>query len=169
MAIHGNGREYDIPFLAGTTLKTTTTQYLIVAMVPATTTADRTVELAGIAGIGSATQTAFKALGINQSFLSAGSDQCSVRLFGVSKAVCAQSISAGEYVMPYWGVSTTTMSGRIVAVDDGVSCSAATMSVTSQVTILGRALESGSTGTVISVFVNPQLYDLNLVGSISIT
>jgi hypothetical protein len=71
--------------------------------------------------------------------------------------------------MAYWGVSTTTMAGRIVQVDNGVTITAYGSTISAQCVILGRALESGVTGTVISVFVNPQLYDLSLVGSISIT
>jgi hypothetical protein len=35
--------------------------------------------------------------------------------------------------------------------------------------VLGRALSNGSTNSVISVFVNPQLYDMALVGSLAVT
>jgi hypothetical protein len=115
------------------------------------------------------TATAFFAIGINQTYLSSGSEVCAVRVFGVSKAVCAESVNAGAAVMAYWGVSTTTMAGRIVQVDTGVTITAYGSTVSAQCVILGRALESGVTGSVISVMVNPQIYDLSLVGSISIT
>ena len=171
MAIYGAGGELDLTFKITDELKTTTSQFMCVGQAPGTTTAaDRTVSLCGVANsIGSATGTAFHFIGIVQSYQSASSEVATVRTFGVSKAVCAESIPAMAPVMAYWGVSTTTMAGRIVCVDDGVSTSAATMSTSAHVIIIGRALESGSTGTVISILIQPSLYDLNLVGSISIT
>ena len=168
MAISGNGREYDITFIPGSDLLTTTSQFLVVGMAPTSTVANRTVFLAGSGGVG-ATMCADGAIGINQTMLSSGSLDCSIRMFGVSKAVCAESIAAGAFVMAYWGVSTTTMAGKIVQVDNAVTITAATASISAQTVILGRALENGSTNSVISVFVNPQLYDRSLVGSINIT
>ena len=51
MAIGGNGREYDITFLAGAQLRTTTSQYKCVGFAPGTTTnANRTVDLCGNTG-----------------------------------------------------------------------------------------------------------------------
>lgn len=170
MAIYGNGRDYDITLKPDSTMRTTTAQYMCVGMVPGTTTVDRTVERSGDTGtVGGPTQTAFHFIGVNQSYLSSGSEECSVRVFGVSKVSCAESITAGEYVMAYWGASSTTRGGQIVAVEDGITVSSATHSISAHVTIVGRALEDGSTGTVISVFVNPSLYDLSLVGTIGIT
>lgn len=168
MAISGNGREYDITFIPGSDLLTTTSQFLVVGMAPTSTVANRTVFLAGSGGVG-ATMCADGAIGINQTMLSSGSLDCNVRMFGISKAVCAESIAAGSFVMAYWGVSTTTMAGKIVQVDNAVTITAATASISAQTVILGRALENGSTNSVISVFVNPQLYDRSLVGSINIT
>ena len=168
MAISGVGNGIDVSFIPGSDMLTTTTQFLVVGMAPTSTVANRTVFLAGSGGVG-ATMCADGAIGINQSYLSSGSQICTVRLLGISKAVCAESIAAGSFVMAYWGVSTTTMAGRIVQVDNGVTITAYGASVSAQTVILGRALENGSTNSVISVFVNPQLYDRSLVGSISIT
>lgn len=179
---HGQGREYDVTFLADSSLKTSTAsggngtmQYRVVGFAPGTSTnTDKYVGLAGNTGtLAEPTATAAFAIGINQTMMSANAMHCDVRMFGVSKAVCAESIAAGSYILAYGGAgaaaSTTTMAGRIVAVDDGVTCTVYGQTVTSQCTVLGRALEDGSTGTVISVFVNPQLYDRGLIGSIATT
>lgn len=171
MAINANGREYDVTFKAGDKMLTTTSQYKCCSLTPDTTTSyDRTVEMCGQSGTNiDATMSSDFCIGINQTYLSAGSDCCSVRLFGVSKAYCAESISSGSFVAAYSGVSTTTMNGRIMQIDNGVTVSSATHSICAQMVILGRALENGSTGTVISVFINTQLYDRSLVGTIGIT
>jgi hypothetical protein len=168
MAISENGREYDIPFIAGSNMRTTVSQYYCVSLVAGTTTANRTVEACGDTGTyGTPTAAAFHCIGINQTYLSASAGECNVRLQGNSKAVCAESITAGQWVMPYFGVSTTTRKGQIVAVDNGVSAGGHSVTVHSM--ILGRALEAGSTNTVITVFINSQLYDWNLIGTIGIT
>ena len=164
MAIHANGREYDISLVPSDQLTTVTSQYLVVGMVAGTTTADRAVELCGQTNtVGTPTATSRHAIGINQSYLSSGSTICDVRLFGVSKAKCSASITAGEFVVAYEGVSTTTRAGQIAPIADGASISAATASIAAHSVVLGRALEDGSTNTVISVFLNPQLYDQNLI------
>ena len=94
-------------------------------------------------------------------------------MFGVSKAVCAESIACGMPVFAYGAIgaaaSTTTMAGRIAQLDNGVTITAYGATISSQFYVLGRALESGSTGTVISVFVNPTLYDRQLGGSVATT
>lgn len=175
MAISGNGREYDITFLSGALMRTTTSQYRIVGFAPGTTTnTDRTVDLAGgTSTLAEPTATAAYAIGINQTYMSANAVECNVRMFGISKAICAESITAGMFVLPYGGVgaaaSTTTMAGRIVQLDNGITITAYGATISSQCVVLGRALEDGSTGTVISVFVNPQLYDRQLVGTIGTT
>lgn len=169
MAVYGLGNGIDMTFklASGNVLATTTSQYKLVSFVPGTSTVgDFQVDMAGATGASDATASAFYCIGVNQSYLSSGSQECTVRLLGVSKVVCAESIAAGSFVMAYWGSSLTSRIGTIVQVDNGVSCACATTSITSQMVILGRAFEDGSTGTVISVFVNPQLYDAALVGSI---
>jgi len=164
MAIHANGREYDISLIPGDQILTTTSQYLLVGMVAGTTTADRAVELCGQTNtVGTPTATSRHAIGINQSHLSSGSSVCDVRLFGVSKAICSASITAGEFLVAYEGASTTTRAGQIAPIADGASISAATASIAAHSVVIGRALEDGSTNTVISVFLNPQLYDQNLI------
>ena len=169
MAIGENGREYDISLIPDANLKTTTSQYYVVAMAATTTLNDRSVCATcdtGTAGTGGTPTLASNyAIGINQSYLSSGSDVCTVRLFGVSKAIAEGSISAGQFVRAYQAAVTTTSIGRITAVTDRATSSAATMSLCSHTVILGRALEDASSNTVISIFLNPQLYDNNLVAS----
>lgn len=172
MAIYGVGGSVDITFIPDAAMLTTTSQFKVVGLAPTTTATDKTVAVSGATGTSvtiEPTSTAYYAIGVNQSYLSAGSADCTVRIFGVSKVTCAETVTAGHFVMAYWGASTTTMAGRVVQVDNGVTITAYGGSVSSQCVILGRALESGITGSVISVFVNPQLYDMSLVGSISIT
>jgi hypothetical protein len=166
MAIYGNGKDYDITFRVDGTLKTTTSQFLVVGMAAGTTTADRYVEICGANGTyGNATTVSNHAIGVLQDYMSAGSSYGTVRMFGVSKCKCADSITAGDFVRAYQGISTTTFPGYIVAVADRLTSSAATMSLCSHTVILGRALENGQTNSTISVFINPQLWDNNLVGS----
>lgn len=167
MAIKGNGLEYDVTFKITNELKTTTSQFAVVGLVPGTTTTqDRTVSKTGVDNsTGAATGTSRFAIGIIQSLQSSASEEASVRMFGVSKAVCAASVSAGYFVRAYHGASASA-AGKIVEITDGVSISAATITASNHCVVLGRALESGSTNTVISVFVNPSLYDSNLIHSI---
>jgi hypothetical protein len=156
MAVMGTGQSYIRTFAPGAQIKTSTSQYLLVGMVPATTSSDFTVELCGQTNtVGTPTATSRFCIGANQSYLSSGSKECAVTMFGEAKIKCADSITAGEIVVAYEGVSTTTMAGRISALDAGVSVTVATQSVSSYRYIVGRALESGSTGTVIDVFINP--------------
>lgn len=170
MAIKGEGMGYDLTFDTTAQLLTSTSQYKVVGMVPGTTTGDWAVDLAGATTTaGTPTQTAWQAIGINQSFLKASSESCNVRLLGLSKAHCAESITAGTPVMAYWGVSTTTRAGQIVSVDDAVTITAYGATIASHAVILGRSMESGSTNSVITIFLNPQLYDMALVGTIGIT
>jgi hypothetical protein len=167
MAIYGQGPDYDITCHADNNLRTTTSQYWVVGMVAGTTTATRWVQATGDTGTyGEPTAASNHAIGINQTYMSSGSTcLATVRLFGVSKAICADSITAGDFVRAYQGISTTSRIGMIVRMPDRVTCSAATQSITSHTVVLGRALESGQTNSVISVFLNPHLYDNNLVAS----
>lgn len=170
MSVKGVGFELDVSFDTTAQLLTSTSQYKVVSMVPGTVTGSRAVDWAGCTTTaGTPTATAFHAIGICQESLKSSSEQCTVRLWGISKATCAESITAGEWVMAYWGVSTTTRKGHIVAVDDGVTMTAYGASVSAHVTILGRALQKGSTDSVISIFLNPSLYDFQFVGTIGIT
>jgi len=173
MAVKGTGKEYDVSGDIADNLKTTTSQYRIVSICGDTAGSNWTFDAArtGTADFTAATRYA---IGINQTYLSESAETCDVRLFGISKAVCAESIPVGSFVSTYYGVSTATMWGKIINLDNGASgCSGYTGSVagtvSNQVTVLGRAMENGSTNSVISVFLNPQLYDMSLVGSIGIT
>jgi hypothetical protein len=167
MAIYGNGADYDVTLKATSYLKTSTSQYCVVGMEAGTTTVlDFTVGLADNGQAINNTGTALYALGINQTRLSSGSEYCQVRMFGLSKAVCAESITAGQWVVAYTGISTTTHAGHISGIiDDTTTCYGMTLS--SFITVIGRALEAGSTNTVITVFVNPQLYDRHFYSELS--
>lgn len=157
-AIHSIGVPYDVAAKVGSSLATTTSQYAVVGILAETTTADFTVAMTGgTAG----TTTGYCAIGICQTYLSASAQDCQVRLLGVSKAICASSISAGQFVKAYAGASTTSRVGNIEAIAaTGASITGANHSVTAYQVVLGRALEKGSTGTVISIMVNPQLYPM---------
>lgn len=152
MAIGGMGRDIDLNMKAGDSVKTTTSQYLVVGIEDTSTSADSTVYLAGAGSTPASTITSRNALGIQQRFLSSTSDVCTVRVMGRSKAKCAASISVGAFVSAYEGASTTTFAGHIVAQAIGT-----VLTATSAKVVLGRALESGSTNSVISVALLPTL------------
>jgi len=167
MAISGDGFALDKTFKLDDNLKTTTSQYKIVSMVAGTSAnADLTVQQACATGTGGVPTAASRyAIGVLQTYQSAGSLIGSVRMFGIAKVKVAASVTAGEFLRAYDGAITTTAAGFAQPVANGLSVTAATMSVTAQNVILGRAMEDGSTGTVISIFLNPQLYDRNLIGA----
>lgn len=158
MAIHGNGLEYDITLDAGTSVRTSTSQYLCVGAGETTTSDDWTAYVTNDSTT-AGTANAYYVIGINQTgAMSATSTKCRVRMFGISKAKCACSVPAWSFVAAYRGVSTTTRRGQIEPVGYGGTLTA-NITATNMV-ILGRALEDGSTNSVISVFVNPTPYPL---------
>jgi hypothetical protein len=162
MALSGTGKECDISYLAGSSLKTTTSQYRVCGVEDTSTSADFTAYLTGAGSTPASTITSRSAIGINQTHLSATANECAVRVLGISKAVCAASIAAGAFIVAYEGASTTTRAGQIVAVTESVFPTSVVLSMTSlavaRQVVLGRAMEDGSTNTVISVLLNPQLY-----------
>ena len=160
----GNGSGIDISGKPGTELKTSTSQYLVVGIQGATTSADRTFYLANAGGTLEDTTTARNAIGINQSnMLSTGSEACHIRIMGLAKAKCAASVTAGDWIKAYEGASTTTFRGHVDSVLSGLSITVATASISSQMTILGKALADGSTNSVIEVMLMPQMYDTQFV------
>ncbi len=157
MAIKGIGLEYDLTLKPQGRLLTNTSQYLVVGMSPTSTNADFSAYLTNAGSATADTITARNAIGINQTEqLSASSQDCAVRLLGVSKAKCAASIPAGAVVQAYEGASTTTFAGHIVTATEHTATGTAAVNGV----ILGRALEKGSTNTVISVFLNPHRHDV---------
>lgn len=161
MAITGVGLEYDITLDAGASLRTTTSQYLCVGAGETTTSDDWTAYVTNDSTT-AGTINAYYFVGINQTgAMSATSTKARIRIFGISKAICACSVPAWSFVAAYRGVSTTTRRGQIEPVGYGVT---QTANITStNMVIVGRALEDGSTNSVISVFVNPTPYPLNNV------
>lgn len=161
MAISGVGLEYDITLKAGASLRTSTSQYLVVGAHETTTSDDWTAIISNDSTT-AGTTSAHYCIGINQTpAMSSASTNCRVRLFGISKAICACSVPAWSFVTAYRGISTTTRRGHIEPVGYGQT---QTANITStNFVILGRAMEDGSSNSVISVFVNPQAYPLNNV------
>ncbi|WP_297308545.1 hypothetical protein, partial [Neptuniibacter sp.] len=99
MSRHGNGEEYDITMKPSTYMKTTTSQYRLVGIQGATTSAEFTGYLCNNKQTLNDTTTARNAIGINQTMLSAGSETMQVRIFGISKARCESTITAGDWVV----------------------------------------------------------------------
>ena len=168
MAISGNGREYDITFACEDKLKTTTSQYMCVCLAATTTSIGGTAGLCGATNTASQnpTMSANYCIGVNQTFLSSSSDCCQVRLFGVSKVQCACTVTAGRFVQAYRGASLTR-AGQIIPLNqDGGTCAGYGVTATAITVVVGRALESGITDSMIHIFVNPTLWDASLVGSI---
>lgn len=160
----GNGQGVDVSLIPSGGLLTNTSQYLLVGMPDTTTAADKTVYLTDAGAVNNNTATARHAIGINMSReLSAGSEVCDVRVLGLAKAKCADSVAAGAPIMAYEGVSTTTFAGHIVQANNGISLAAATASITTHRRILGFALHAGPTNSVIEVVLIPQLYDQSFI------
>ena len=157
MAIKGTGQEFDLTMDAGASVRTLTSEFLCVGAVAASTNWTCYVTNDSTAA---GTTNAYNVLGINQTrAMSSGSTKCSVRTFGISKAKCAASITAFSWVCAYRGVSTTTRRGMIEEV--GFAETQTANITATNFTILGRAMEDGSTNSVISVFVQPVPYPLN--------
>ena len=166
--VNGVGNEYDITMKCSALCKTTTSQYMVCGIQGAdTATAGFTGYICNAeasAGSLDNSVTSDYALGIIQSYQSANSEYMTVRLFGISRAICSASINAGDWVKAYEGSSVTTRRGQITSVADGASIGAATASVSSFTCILGRVFNDGQTGAAISLMLNPQLYDRQLIG-----
>jgi len=152
MAIRGNGSDYDISLNAGSSIQTSTSQYLVVGIEDTSTSVDATAYLSNAGAALSSTITARMALGINQTYMSSGSNEAAIRVQGISKAKCAAAVKAGAFVTAYEGASTTTFAGHVQAFAVGT-----VLTATSARVILGRALESGATNTVISVLLSPSI------------
>lgn len=167
MAIGGNGQGIDVSMKADSQLRTATVgnataQYRVVGMAPNTTTVDWTCYLANNATTLSDTQSAYHPIGVNQTFMSANSTECQVRIQGISKVICAASVAAGDLIIAQDGISTTTHPGAVWSLslldETNVTCATYGTSVSVFYCVLGRALEDGSTNTVISAIINPTPY-----------
>ncbi len=161
-------RVYDITMKPSTYMATTASQYRVVGVVGATTSAEFTGYLANYAQTLNRTATARHAIGINQSYLSSSSETMQVRVMGKSKVICESTISVGDWVVPYEGTSTTSHYGTVISLNlEDATNQTASVYETSAATwgiVLGRAMEAGVTASVIEVMLNPQLYDCELWG-----
>ena len=155
-AIMGNGKEYDLNMKCSDQMKTSTSQYLLVGIAPTSSNADFTGYLTDNGVALNNSMTAQYAIGINQTYLSATSEVMRVRTFGLAKAKCAAAIVAGDFVKAYRGVSTTTFAGHLIAATPAGTTTGLTAGSFS--VVLGRAMEDGTTNTVIQVLFNPQVY-----------
>ncbi len=166
MSRHGNGRDIDITLTPATKMATTASQYHLVGIVGNTTSAQGYGYMCNAATTLERTSTCRHAIGINQTYLSASAETMQVRTFGISKAVCESTITAGDWVVPYEGISTTSHRGHILSLnlenETNVTCSTYGISICAYGVVLGRALQSGITNTVIEIILNPQLYDVQL-------
>ena len=164
MALGNNGQGLTVNMkVGGTYLPTTTSQYKVVGIRGNTSSADWTAYLCNAGADLENTETAYYPIGVNQTLLSASSTECKVVYLGLSKAKCASTVTAGDIVMPYDGASTTTFSGHIESMtlidETNVTAAAYGMSIASIRHMLGRAMEDGVTNSVITIIVNPQVYD----------
>jgi len=134
---------YDHTFNAGTSLLTSTSQYKLVGILA--TGADFTVELANT--------TTVQPIGINQTLLSSSAEAlCTVRLLGISKALCAIACSNGAFLI---------RSGEGLVTPRAAGLTGTAVSTTTQITTIGIALQSGITNQAITVFVNPTYVEKN--------
>jgi len=154
MAIKGNGMDYDLSMNAGSSLQTSTAQYKVCGLSATSTSADFTAYMTNNGAALSNSNTARYAIGIVQSYPSTGSEVVTVRRRGISKAVCAEAVKAGDAVVAYEGASTTTFAGCISPLVFADLAAAETLTTDFKI-ILGQALESGSTNTVISILLDP--------------
>lgn len=84
--------------------------------------------------------------GVCQTRMTAGSKFMTIRPLGMSAVKCAASVTAGRYVKI---VGTNT--GYIGDITEAVTVQ------TSVVEVVGRAMRSGSTNSVVEIMVNPYL------------
>ncbi len=151
MAIFNQG--FDITMKASDYCKTSAAQYKVVGMNPNTTAADMTAYMCNAGSTLDDSCTAQGAFGIIQDLPNAGSTEVNVRTMGISKAICAGSIAAGDFIYADYTASTTTKCGKVLGAID------ITASNEVSLILLGRALEDGSSDTVISVVLYPTLHN----------
>lgn len=125
------GGVQDHTFIAGASMKTSTSQYA-----PVYLSAGNTVNLA--------TASTDLVIGVNMSYLSASSESCNVRLQGIAKCYCNASVTVGQ---PVGAAALTKIANVTIA---GIT-------TTAFYGVLGFAMESGSTNQAISVFVQPHV------------
>lgn len=143
----GGGSAQMFSGLAAANLLTTTSQYKVVAWNPTTTASDLTFQLAD-----TTTVHGF-AIGINQTFLSSGAlAPINVCMHGISKAISAASITAGDKLVAS-GLGLVTPATTTNGTGTGGATSTAGF-----YQIIGWALQTAVTsGAEILIYVNPQI------------
>ena len=143
----GNQNPSNFAGLAAANLLTTTSQYKVVAWNPTTTASDLTFQLAD-----TTTVHGF-AIGINQTYLSSGAaSPINVCLHGISKAIAAASITAGDKLVAS-GAGLVTPA----TVTNGSGTGGATTTATFT-QIIGWALTGAATsGAELLIYVHPQI------------
>lgn len=134
-AITGPFQSYS--FLAGANVLTTTSQFRVVAL-GTTSGSPGTVVIA--------TTTSQLVIGINQTYFptSTSSGVCQVAVSGFSKAICATSVTAGDYLIASTAGAVTTFAPGTV------------LTTTTLYHGVGYALDNGSTNSAIGIFIRPQ-------------
>ncbi len=161
MAIGGTGQFFDVTLKAGASVKTSTSQFLCVGAGWTSTSTDWTALITNDS-VTAGTINAHAFVGVNQSgAMSAGSESMNVRMAGVGKVKCAASVQAWSFVECYNGASTTTFRGHVQQIAAGETFTA--MTTSAHMVVVGRAFESGSTNSVITIMIMPTLYERNLV------
>lgn len=128
MAFIGNSDSQRRSYLAGSSAKTTTSQYMAGYISAADTVSVQNT-------------TTSNAIGIIDSYQSASSETISVITFGIAKGYANSSITAGDPVSAASGGKLTT--------------TAATTTSLVSTPIIGRAEEAASTNGALTIFVNP--------------
>ena len=168
MAVGGNGQGIYVSFNVGGTYLATSAmgaanQYRVVGMQPITTTADWTCYLANAGSDLENTLTAYHPIGVTQELMSANATVVTVRISGISKVRCESTVAAGDLLVAYDGISTTTHAGNVVSAsladEANVTCATYGASTAVFYCFLGRALEDGITNSVISAAINITPYD----------
>jgi hypothetical protein len=134
-AIMGDG-VLDITFRAGTSPRTTTSQYKVGYI-----SGNNAYEVANT------TTVHGRAFGVIQSFQNASSEEVTVRPLGVAKVTCNSSVTAGRPLLAI---------GLGLVAELAISSTALTAGTWDN--IVGFAREAGSTNSVISCFVLPSMY-----------
>lgn len=138
----------DYTFKITDVTKTVTSQYKVCFPNTVTSASDFTVDVSGT------TTVHHRPVGIIQSCPDANSDVATVRMTGISRAVCSDSVEAFEWV-------TTDSTGTIRDVVHGTELTITTAAIV-KTAILGLSLETGETEQTILIDLRPHLATYNV-------
>lgn len=137
------GPGFDLGFTPGTRALTTTAQFMWVY-------GDQTAGTSYTPNVPNTTTALLYPVGVVQSGnLSAGSNQMTVRVAGVTAVNCADTCLAFA-----WLRGNTTGSVMQATLTSGATATITTAAITN-IALLGQALETGVTGSVIEMLIRP--------------